>query len=1045
MTARSRIAVPVLLALLLLLTIVQAHRLAQRMDVGTIDLAGRDPATLSTETRRFLSALESGVSLTYFVSSRDRMPSHLRGIERGVRRLLDALEREAPTRIDVRVLDPELGGDAGLAYAASRQAAPFRERLVVHDETGEQAIWSSLVITGADGQQALIQGVRTADLPYLESLIIEHLRAMTSPPRATLALAGGDAFRGLEAVMAESGDVIRLDLDTEPEIPPGADVLFWMQPTASSAARLDAMQRSLRRFIDNGRTVVLAGSPYIVHYVLDGGRHVGYQARSLGPTWSTLLAGLGLRAAPDLLLDRTSGEVVVHDDTGTPRVITAPFHLRCLPAFYDMKSFRGPARGALGFVAAGPLALEPRTLAAAGFSAEIVATTTEEARVAALPTGRFDDRITELALPVPKQNLAVLLRPDDPWRGQVLVLASASPFEDGFFEQPGHAHRVFTRTVLRTFTETSRIVRGRIERPAPPPTPALGTGARLAWRLAVAMLIPGVLIVLGMRHAIRSGALAGAARPGGRLLLVIAAVGIMVLLLVQVPTPFHDLELDLTRDRIHTAAPLTRQLLDEQRDGLRVEHVLSPRSELPLALESVGTQAARWLDREGIGLETRRPSTMTRDEQEALRRLGLAPFRTRTVVGDSLVSTEVWSGLRLRRRHRTEIIPRLDEQTARHQEFLIAAALRRLGDEDAPHVAVVSDLPRLSPAEAFEQYQKAGLIAPSGTDVYSLLKDLLRDYGFRVSYVNPRAPVMPDDVDVLLWLQPRRDSGPIQQLLAAHLAAGGNALVALQHFNIQQRQYRGAGFETVYWPQPQFQDLSPWLQSVGVEQVREILMDRTSSHLSLATQVHRAATPELDPQQVALPFLIRCVPAGHAVDSPITRNLGDLLFIWGNRFVIDQERLRAAGMGYRVLLETSAEAWSYDWQGGWLPPESLVPETYLPGPQTLALELEGRFAPADDDARLILIGSSEMFKNDHLQRSGYAHDQLLLNAVTTLTWGDDMAALLTRAPTPAGFAYRSPSAKTAWRLIVIGSGPLALVLLGVHHARRSRRATGTVR
>ncbi len=45
----------------------------------------------------------------------------------------------------------------------------------------------------------------------------------------------------------------------------------------------------------------------------------------------------------------------------------------------------------------------------------------------------------------------------------------------------------------------------------------------------------------------------------------------------------------------------------------------------------------------------------------------------------------------------------------------------------------------------------------------------------------------------------------------------------------------------MYWPQPQFQDLDPYLRLLGVEQVREVLMDRTQSHLSLETQVNRTA------------------------------------------------------------------------------------------------------------------------------------------------------------------------------------------------------------
>ena len=67
----------------------------------------------------------------------------------------------------------------------------------------------------------------------------------------------------------------------------------------------------------------------------------------------------------------------------------------------------------------------------------------------------------------------------------------------------------------------------------------------------------------------------------------------------------------------------------------------------------------------------------------------------------------------------------------------------------------------------------------------------------------------------------------IIKLLSKHLASGGKAIVALQHFNIQQRQYRGNGFQTVYWPQPQFQDLNRFTALFGITQVVNSLRSNT--------------------------------------------------------------------------------------------------------------------------------------------------------------------------------------------------------------------------
>ena len=283
------------------------------------------------------------------------------------------------------------------------------------------------------------------------------------------------------------------------------------------------------------------------------------------------------------------------------------------------------------------------------------------------------------------------------------------------------------------------------------------------------------------------------------------------------------------------------------------------------------------------------------------------------------------------------------------------------------------------------------------------------------------------DADVVIWLQPRRDATPVLKQLGPYLTSGGHVLIAQQHFNIQQRQYRGTGFHTVYWPQPQFQDAEVYLNLLGIEQVREVLMDQTQYHLELETQVNRTAIREYDPQKVALPFLIRTVGANYAPDLAITRRLGDLLFVWGNRFAFDRGRLATYNLQHQVLISTSDRVWSYPWKGGWLPPQTFTPQEFLPARQPLAVSLEGRFpslvmekeetrvdfrlGPVDrsqPSGKLVLVGSSEMFKNRYLSAPGFQHDQFLLNLVAELAFGGEMAALQARSSTPPRFCAPEP-------------------------------------
>jgi hypothetical protein len=1024
---------------LLLLVAIYSGRLLQQWGGGQLDLGGREAATLTAETRTFLAGLKHNVELTFFVSQRQQMPSHLKGVEDQVRRLLAALKATAPARLDYRVIYPEQSGTASIAYAARRKASSFSVRHVRHDEHSEEKVWSSLVLANVGQRDVLIQGIEPSHLPFLEELIVAHLKAQAQAPQPTFAIAAPPYFQLLGHLLGEYGRVIELDLENQASIPLEADVLFWMQPAVVTPEHV----RQLQRFVDSGRTAILAGSAYNVGYALEETETL-YQARFFPDGWRDLLQPLGLRPLPDLLMDTNNGIVSLQDTAAQVRQVQAPFHLRCLPAFYNLKSFVTPARGGLNFVAASALEVDPQQLASTGFQAEIVGTTTENAWVRPLPPDIFGNADLSADFAVPKQNLMVLLKANDPWKGQLFVLASASLFQDGIINQPGYAHRVFLRTLVRTYTTPEHLVRNRVERPTPPTIPALGGGTRLFWRFAAIGLIPLLLLALGLRRYLAGGGNLAAVH--GLNWLVPRLVGVLVLVATSAYLwRYGDrLYLDFTGSAINTPTALTQKAMARQND-VQATLFTSPKALVPPTLKPVATNVQNLLASGGIALRTVHPEHLSPPQRQQLQTQALQPFEVERVLNDTLTNQQVWSALQLEKGGLRTAIPHLDAQTVPHLEFLVAAALQRLEQGRAPHVAIISDLPRLSPAEALEDFHKKSLIPPGGVDVYSQCKALLRDYGYRVSYINRRDPHLPPDVDVFLWFQPRRDSSPITALLGDHLAQGGKAIVALQHFNIQQRQYRGTGFQTVYWPQPQFQDFDPYLRRFGVEQVRQVLFDQTRSHLDLETQVNRTGVREYDPQKVALPFLIRAVGSNFSTQSSITRNLGDQLFIWGNHFALDQARLDSAGIEHQVLITTTERAWTYPWKGGWLPPEIFHSQDYLPGPQALAVLLQGAFPAADSTAvispkpgELLLIGCSEMFKNDHLQSAGFQHDQFLLNAMAYMAYGSEMAALQGRHRSSHGFAFQDTGTKTLWRIIAVGGAPLVIALYGLRRYMRRR-------
>ena len=993
-------------------------RLLENQGTGRLYLT----ATLSAESQTFYTRLEAPLSLTYIAK-------HLKGVKTPVQNLLARLKALAPDRIDYRIVDPD--AESGRAYAIQKKAAPFQVRDIQRDEHSEQAVWSSLVIAYGDHPEILIPKITSSDIPYLEHLILAHLEALTHPPHPIIAVSAPRQFDLFTKFLGQWGDIAPADSNA---MISDADIIFWIDPATANP-------RALQNAIDKGRTVVLAGSPYFIDYAVNDIGEVTYRAY-LNADWEKFLAPLGIRPQADLLMDQNHGPILFRDKKNKIHQINAPFHLRVMPGFYDLKGFLSPARGALNFVSVGALTVDSRAVSEADYHLDILGTTTDNTYIQPVPTEPFTNNHLKETLAIGKQNVMLRLRHRDPWKGEILVLATSSPFRDGIFNQPNYAHRVFLQTIMRTFTDHDRIVRGRVKRPSSPPIPQLSATSRVIWRVCVVFIIPLILLTLGVclyysrQMRVSFGHLS-----------LRAGIAIVVLIIASHLWSYQWGQLlDLTAEKMHTPLPFSREQIQNQ--TLKADLIIPTRAHLPSALKKVETETIARLNSLGISYTLRRPKDLS---IAYLNRIGLRPYQVKTVRDDEEISQSVISGLLLHRPGSATIIPRLDDRTTDHLEFLLATAAHRLSTGKTPHIALVAESPRLSPAEAHE-YRQKHLSPPRGADVFSELKTLLHTYGYRVSYVNPRTSHLPPQTDLVIWMQPRRDASPMIALLSQHLARGGRAIVALQHYNIQQRQYSGGDFETVYWPQPQYQDLNRYLEPLGITQAREVLMDQTRSHLALETQIYRRAVREYDAQEVALPFLIRAVPLNFDTTLPIARQLGDQLFIWGNRFVPDPHRLQIHNLTVTPLITTSNRTWAYHWSAGWLPKTAFSPDSLLLSHQPLALLVTGTFPLAEFNApgitlthpipnpkgHLLLIGSSEMFKNEYLYALGFQHEQFLLNAVAYLIHGPQFADLQARRKIAPGFPYLPPEQKILWRILIVGLVPISVGLYGFFRCIKKR-------
>jgi hypothetical protein len=420
-------------------------------------------------------------------------------------------------------------------------------------------------------------------------------------------------------------------------------------------------------------------------------------------------------------------------------------------------------------------------------------------------------------------------------------------------------------------------------------------------------------------------------------------------------------------------------------------------------------------------------------------------------------------GLQLAHEGRRVALDLADARALDDLELRLALALERLLGARAPRVGLASDVPRLSAAEAFEQYQQQGLFAPRPGDPFGLARRLLVETGFDVVHVDPVRPVVPGDLDALVWLQPRRPIEPMLDAALRHLIGGGRLFVAAQHFHIQAQQHAGRGFELVYWPQPQVPDLDRlYFPGLGIELVRSVLFDELCAAIPDDAQIAAGLKRELERQSSALPFVIRAASDGFAPDSPVTAQLSDQAFVWANRIRWSEERLAELGITARALISSSARTWEHAWTGGFLPGELLRPPSAeedarwlgrvpllaefegsfpTPGEPILAVDDPGASAPWPTSApgRLLLCGCARIFQDDRLLDARFRGDRLWIAAVSALALAPDLAELAGRSRAARGFGFVPSSTRSSARAAALGGPLLVFLVLGGLWLRARRR------
>lgn len=1031
-----------------------AARLVATLDLPHFEPGRRRATRLSAADQARLRGFDEEIRLAYYVSPREGLPAHLAQLEERVRDVLGAFERAAGPGQDLRVevVHPEAHPEWKASFA-SAGLAPWRARRVEGDGWRDDELWSSLRIGYGPRPAAVFNGLDPARIDRLQELVLTQLEELREPRRPRVALDAPPEFDELRRVLATGADVIELDFDAAAELPPEIDAFFWLDAEVAEGPQLAALE-SLRA---RGGSVVFATASRALEERWSGGElELAFPPR--GEAARRVQTHFGLTPLDGLLLDPRCGEVAPPGGPGRD----APWRVRSTPDQQDFRTLRGQPNGSLLFHAPQAFVPDRERLAELGLSEVVLAGASELATLLPIPAEPVSARglLAREGRPEPHAALAVLLRPADPWSGRLLVLADSAPLGDAHAFDEDAAHGAFLRVLLTTLLGGERLVAGRLAAAAPEPLPPLPAGERALWR---SLVVLGVPLLLAGTYALRRrrGATARSVRGGARsfpFARVFASAllsGAGVLILARLAPP---LDVDLTHDARNRLSPAELEVLAELAPtGTVIELWTSPEERLPAELVPVLRELRRALARlarAAPGLELREgdPASLPDAEREALAREGVGTLTLSTTLAEVQRLHRVHAHLLLRNGERSEVLPLPTPRSLRHWRFRLVHALHRLRSGEASAITLLAEPPRLSPAEATLEYQRRGLFAPREGDAFSALEELLVENDFEVTRADPRRdPIDPGGASVF-WLQPRRDLRDGLAQVAAHLHAGGFALVAGQHFRMRSRQLERAGLQQRFWPEPQFLDLElHYLPELGLRLERRPVFQERRGSLPLATRVDRADGP---PRYVELEttrsFLARARSA-EAGGSP-----AELLLPAPSRLEWDADELARRGLALRPWVRGLGPHWSFEWTGGDLPegvldgsapevehdPESATYAAWIEGPFPRA-EVDGedglelRDEGSDSPGRLLLVGSSAFLANDLLGHADYDHELLALRAAALAELPAELAAFLDRAPGAPALEPPTEGERLLWRALVLGGFPLLLLLAGALRRRRA--------
>lgn len=520
--------------------------------------------------------------------------------------------------------------------------------------------------------------------------------------------------------------------------------------------------------------------------------------------------------------------------------------------------------------------------------------------------------------------------------------------------------------------------------------------------------------------------------------------------------------LDLTEDKIYTVSEGAKNVLSSLEVPVVVTYYVTPSEKLPATLNTLEQDVVDKLQELAIAssgyLKYKVVDPQASEElEEQLIEKGIRPFQVQSVDRDELALKVVYSAISIAYKDEPDVIlPQVLPQSLTTFEYELLSNVLRITRDENPRVAVYSTIEPVDP-QIMQLYMQMGQQPPQPEDAFGSVRQFLGSESYEVTNVDLTADnTIPEDTQTLLVLAPRELEERQLYEISRVLVRGGNVIIATQGYSFDYNPASRGGFDFNAKPQPLA--INDLLTEWGIEVDDQILMDEPVATLQIPRTQDVGGFRLQMREPVQAPMQIRVLGDGVHDEVPFTAGVPELLYLWGTRLILDDDRLESQGLEVQPVLTGTEGAWVPPTREGKLTSVDFDPANgEIVSRPTLAVLIRGTFpdpwageevpawqgaapdsAAADSTSiadtpsapgKLLVVGCAKIFEDMLLGQPG--HGLFLLNSVDAMTLGDDLISIRSKAYDQRTIGDVSDQNRVLFRVINTALVPILVVVLGI--------------